>query len=583
MNDSIKQPAGSEKKPNLFEILKPYGWLTAGLILLGFATNGLNLVLPKIIAHGIDVFGQTNRIQTSVLWTFFLVSFGTFIFAYLQSIAQTYTSEKVAREMREKIVSKIAKQNYMYIQEVTASKLLTNLTSDIDNVKNFVGQAVVTIISSIFLIVGAAVLMIMIDWRLGLSVLATLPFIAFTFAFIFMRLKHIFKKGQENIDWLNKIINESILGSSIVRVLNSKDIETGKFEEANTRAKDIGIDIIKHFAVTFPTIGLIANLATLIILLLGGHFIINHTLSVGNFTAFVAYLGIIIFPIIMIGFLSNSISRASASYTRIFEVLNANDERDLGTIRGSLNGDIELKDISISFGEKEVLKDISFKVPAGTRTAILGPTAAGKTQIMNLLIGILSPTKGIVLYDNKPISEYNSESLHEQIGLVFQDSIMFNMSLRENIAFSKTVTDESLKKALETAELSEFVETLPGKLDALVMERGTSLSGGQKQRIMLARALALNPKVLLLDDFTARVDNNTEQKILKNIRKNYPDITLVSVTQKISSIEDFDQIIVLMEGEVLATGTHKELLNSSPEYNQIFDSQRSTNHYELHT
>lgn len=583
MNDSIKKPAGSEKKPNLFEILKPYGWLTAGLILLGFATNGLNLVLPKIIAHGIDVFGQTNRIQTSVLWTFFLVSSGTFIFAYLQSIAQTYTSEKVAREMREKIVSKIAKQNYMYIQEVTASKLLTNLTSDIDNVKNFVGQAVVTIISSIFLIVGAAVLMIMIDWRLGLSVLATLPFIAFTFAFIFMRLKHIFKKGQENIDWLNKIINESILGSSIVRVLNSKDIETGKFEEANTRAKDIGIDIIKHFAVTFPTIGLIANLATLIILLLGGHFIINHTLSVGNFTAFVAYLGIIIFPIIMIGFLSNSISRASASYTRIFEVLNANDERDLGTIRGSLNGDIELKDISISFGEKEVLKDISFKVPAGTRTAILGPTAAGKTQIMNLLIGILSPTKGIVLYDNKPISEYNSESLHEQIGLVFQDSIMFNMSLRENIAFSKTVTDESLKKALETAELSEFVETLPGKLDALVMERGTSLSGGQKQRIMLARALALNPKVLLLDDFTARVDNNTEQKILKNIRKNYPDITLVSVTQKISSIEDFDQIIVLMEGEVLATGTHKELLNSSPEYNQIFDSQRSTNHYELHT
>lgn len=571
------------KKPNLFEILKPYGWLTTGLVLLGFATNGLNLLLPKIIAHGIDVYGQTNKIEISILWTFFLAAFGTFIFAYLQSIAQTYTSERVAREMRGKIVSKISEQDYMYIQEVTASRLLTNLTSDIDNVKNFVGQAVVTIISSVFLIVGAAVLMIMIDWRLALSVLATLPFIAFTFAFIFMRLKHLFKKGQENIDWLNKIINESILGSSIVRVLNSKKVEIEKFTDANTKAKDIGIEIIKHFAITFPTIGLIANIATLILLILGGHFIINQTLSVGNFTAFVAYLGIIIFPIIMIGFLSSSISRASASYLRISEVLNASDKRDSGNKKDKLNGDIELRDVSISFGEKDVLKNISFKVPAGTRTAILGPTAAGKTQIMNLLIGILNPTKGIVLYDSRPISEYNSESLHEQIGLVFQDSIMFNMSLRENIAFSKTVTDESLKKALETAELSEFVDTLPGKLDALVMERGTSLSGGQKQRIMLARALALNPKVLLLDDFTARVDNNTEQKILKNIRKNYPDITLVSVTQKISSIEDFDQIIVLMEGEVLAIGTHKELLDSSPEYNQIFDSQRSTNHYELHT
>ncbi len=571
------------KKPNVFAVLKPYTWLTIGLVLLGFATNGLNLILPKIIAHGIDVYGQTGQILSSVLWNFFFAAFGTFIFAYLQSIAQTYTAEKAARELREKIVSKIAEQNYMYIQEVTAGKLLTNLTSDIDNIKNFIGQAIVTIISSVFLILGAAVLILMIDWRLALAVLATLPFITFTFAFIFMKLKHVFKKSQEVIDWLNKIINESVLGSSTVRVLNSKKIENDKFTQANTSAKDLGIKIVKHFAVTFPIIGLIANIATLIILLLGGHFIINQTMTVGNFTAFVAYLGIIIFPIIMIGFLSNSISRASASYARVYEILNASDKRDTGKLVESIKGDIEVKNVSVTFGEKTVLKDISFKVPARSRTAILGPTAAGKTQLMNILIGILPPTQGVVLYDDRPINEYNSESLHEQVGLVFQDSIMFNMSLRENIAFSKTVTDESLRKAIETAELSDFVDNLSNGLDELVMERGTSLSGGQKQRIMLARALALNPKVLLLDDFTARVDRVTEQKILKNIKSNYPDITLISVTQKISSIEDFDQIIVLMEGEVLALGTHKELLNSSPEYNQIFDSQRSTNHYEIQT
>ena len=164
---------------------------------------------------------------------------------------------------------------------------------------------------------------------------------------------------------------------------------------------------------------------------------------------------------------------------------------------------------------------------------------------------------------------------------MFQDSVMFNLSLRENIAFSNTVKDENIKKAIETAELKDYIEALPQKLDTIVSERGTSLSGGQKQRIMLARALALNPKILLLDDFTARVDANTESKILSNIAKNYPGLTLISVTQKISSIERYDQIVLLMEGELLAKGTHEELMRSSPEYVQIYQSQRSTNQYEL--
>ena len=159
---------------------------------------------------------------------------------------------------------------------------------------------------------------------------------------------------------------------------------------------------------------------------------------------------------------------------------------------------------------------------------------------------------------------------------------MFNLTLRENIAFSKTVRDEDLEKAIRTAELKDFIDSLPEKLDTIVSERGTSLSGGQKQRIMLARALALNPQILLLDDFTARVDASTERRILDNVRRNYPGLTLLSVTQKVASVEDYDQIVLLMEGEVLASGSHQELLNTSPEYVQIYDSQRSTSHYELH-
>jgi len=244
-------------------------------------------------------------------------------------------------------------------------------------------------------------------------------------------------------------------------------------------------------------------------------------------------------------------------------------------------GKVALNDVSVLYGEKPALKNISFFAAAGSSLAVIGPTAAGKTQLLYLLTGLIKPTHGTIEFDEKNIEVYNKETFYSHIGFVFQDSIIFNMSIRENIAFSDKVTDESLKKAIDTAELKDFIDSLPGKLDTIVSERGTSLSGGQKQRIMLARALAVNPKILLLDDFTARVDANTETKILNNVRKNYPGITLISVTQKIASVEQFDNVIVLMEGEIVATGTHKNLMITSPEYVQIYNSQQSTSNYEL--
>jgi len=196
------------------------------------------------------------------------------------------------------------------------------------------------------------------------------------------------------------------------------------------------------------------------------------------------------------------------------------------------------------------------------------------------MTGLIQPASGSILFDGIDINDYNKETFQHQIGFVFQDSVIFNMSLRENIAFNEKVTDASFAKAIETSELNDFIDALPQGLDTIVSERGTSLSGGQKQRIMLARALALNPKILLLDDFTARVDSQTEQKILDNVTRNYPGITLLSVTQKIASVIDYKQIILLEEGEVLASGTHESLMDTCPEYVQIFNSQRSTNLYE---
>ncbi|HLZ86356.1 MAG TPA: ABC transporter ATP-binding protein, partial [Puia sp.] len=382
------------------------------------------------------------------------------------------------------------------------------------------------------------------------------------------------------IDWLNKVINESILGAALIRVIHSQQLEYAKFLEANAKALGLGLRILKLFASLIPVIIFTANLATLTILALGGHYVIGGQMTLGNFSAFNNYLNMLIFPILVIGFMSNVIAQAQASYGRISGVLNTPDPVETGTLAKELDGNIELKDVSVSFGEKHALKDISFTVAGGSKTAVIGPTAAGKTQLLYLLTGLNQPNSGIIEFDGHPLDRYKKEDFHRQVGFVFQDSIIFNMSIRENIAFSDTVTDESLEKAIATAELRDFIDSLPEKLNTIVSERGTTLSGGQKQRIMLARALAIEPRVLLLDDFTARVDTQTEQKILANVRQNYPGITLLSVTQKIASIEDYEQIILLMEGEMIASGTHAVLMQTCPEYVQIYQSQRSTSHYE---
>ena len=566
----------SKPNPSLIGLLKPYSGIVALLVLLTVVPNALNLVVPKIIANAIDSFTKGSFVLSRTVIIFSIVAVLIFIFTYLQNIVQTYAAERVARDLRTKLAKKISQQDYAFIDRATPAKLLTNLTADADAVKSFVSQAIASIISSIFLIIGASTLLILTDWKLALPVLAVIPLIGGTFFFVLKKVRKLFLRAQGAIDWLNKVINESILGSALIRLVNSQSQEYDKFLDANTEAKNISMSILRLFASMIPVITFLTNVATLIILMLGGHFIISGSLTLGGFTAFNNYLAILIFPILIIGFMTNVIAQATASYARIEEVLTTPDAKDEGTVKAKLTGEVSLKNVTLQIGQKPILKDVSFEAKAGTRTAIIGPTAAGKTQALYVLTGLAKPTAGVVMYDGVPLEDYNKESLYSQIGFVFQDSILFNLTLRENIAFSNTVSDAGLQKAIDTAELGDFVDALPQKLDTIVSERGTSLSGGQKQRVMLARALALEPKVLLLDDFTERVDNRTEKKILDNVRKNYPDITLISVTQKIGSIEDYDQIVLLMEGEILARGTHQELMGTSPEYVQIFNSQEST-------
>jgi ATP-binding cassette subfamily B protein len=580
---AVNTVAVAPKPPSIFSLLGPYKGLVIWLVVLSVLANGLTLFLPELISGVINSYVAGTFNSLKLILQFGGFSLGILFFTYLQSIVQTYASERVARDLRAQLVAKISRQSYRFIEDRNPSKLLTNITSDIDSIKMFVAQAIASLASSAVIIIGAAIILLSIDWRLGLAVLTIIPIIGGTFFVILRLVRALFKQSREVIDWLNKVINESILGAGLIRVLHSERFEHEKFSAANARARDIGIGILKLFSLMIPIITFVSSMGTLTVMTLGGYYVINGSMTLGSFAAFNSYIAILIFPILVIGFISNIIAQAGASYARISEVLDAPEEKDEGTVVAPLAGRIDMKELTLKYGEKAALKNVSLSITPGTKTAIIGPTAAGKTQLLNVIVGLTAPQAGEVSYDDRPLAKYERASFYPQIGLVFQDSVLFNTTVRENIAFSTTVTDASLAKAVETAELTDFLSTLPQGLDTLVSERGTSLSGGQKQRLMLARALALDPKILFLDDFTARVDAHTERKILANITRNYPALTLVSITQKIAPIESYDQIILLMEGEILARGTHTELMHMSPEYVQIYDSQRSTNTYELRT
>ena len=565
---------------SVFSVLKPYRLLITVLVVLALLSNGVNLVIPQIISAAIDNVGSPAFSMSQVVVQFLAASLLILVFQLLQGFMQTYASEKVAKDIRTEVNARISRQRYSFILKTEPSKLLTNLTADVDALKTFVALGVVSMASSIFVIIGASILLLSIDWKLALNVLVVIPVIAGAFGFVFSKIKVLFKKNREIIDKLNKIINENILGAALIRVLSSQTAEYDKFVVSNEKARTIGMLILRYFATLIPIVVFVGNMASLAILVLGGRFVIGGAMSLGDFAAFNSYLSILIFPIMVIGFIGSFIAQASVSYRRIREVTDAPEQPETGTQQLQLSGHISFENVTLMIGDKPVLRKVSFELQSGTRTAIIGPTAAGKTQLLYVLTGLLEPSEGQVCFDGVPMSEIHKSTFRHQTGFVFQDSIIFNMSIRENIAFNTSVDETMMSKAIRVAELNDFIAGLPDGLETMISERGSNLSGGQKQRIMLARALALNPMVLLLDDFTSRVDALTERTILENIQREYPGLTLLSVTQKIAPVVAYDRILLLEEGELLVSGTHDELMSKSPEYVQIFNSQRSTSHYE---
>ncbi len=585
-----------------FGILKKYKLWATAVTIFGIGANVLAVYIPRfsgsIIDASVNKAGVVDIAKAmSGIQGLVLLVLATFVVATIQIYISTYFSERVGRDLRLQLINKIGDQTFDYVATSTPGRLMTVMTSDVNSVQDVMSQGLVIMLGAIITLIGSIVSLLLINFKIGLYTICILPFLIIAFAIIFRKLGGLFKRRQETVEKVNAVINESIIGSALVRVLNSSKIEVKKFDDTNSYSRDIGLAIVRGIAALIPIVTLLGNGAVVIILWFGGHAVVDGVMSLGQLSAFLSYSLLFIWPLFILSFIGTQISSGLVSLRRVSDVINSDVLKNTGTFKGKITGEIEFKNVNLVYknekgDEVRILKNISFKIKPKTKNAIIGPTGAGKTQIFYLLTGLTRPTSGEILIDGKPISDFDPDTLVSYMGLVFQDSILFNSSLRENISLASVedkkglnkdssidekTNEANINKAIDTAELRGLVNELEKGLDTNVSERGTSLSGGQKQRLMLARALAVNPTVLLLDDFTARVDRATETQILKNVEQNYPDVTLISITQKVDAIEHYDQVIVLMEGEMLASGTHENLKKTSFEYQQIIESQKTTN------
>ena len=538
------------------------------LFVLVIIVTGLSLAIPNLTGEVIKSI-ETQKLDWTLIKILASLVGLTFVFEVVQQIIGAKFREQVGFDLRKKLIDKVVTQNYTKVNEIGIGQIITLFGSDVTNVKDIMAGELVLSIKALLLFVGALILLFVTNWKLGLIAFVSLPIIIATFGWIFKSVTKYFKLSQENQTDLNNTISQNIYGANLVRVQNSQEWETYKFNKFTDESRHISFKIIEAFSALIPIINTISSWTTFGILYFGAVTYIAGQIKLGDINAYISYYALLTAPIFIIGFNSQGIARLGVSLKRINELLGNKEELHNGEFKEEIKQGLELQNVNLEYSGKTVLKDISFKILLNQKTAILGPTGAGKSLLINILTGMIKPTTGKVLIDDVEIENWDQDYLKGKITTVFQESLIFGGDLTQNIVLNRAFDQVKFDIALETSTLDELFKTKGG-----ISELGGNLSGGQKQRLTLARALYNRPQILLLDDFTARVDNATETKIQKMLAQNYPETTIVSISQSIDTIKNYDQIILVMEGELLAVGTHDELMANSSEYRQIEASQR---------
>ena len=545
--------------------------------------SGANLATPLLIGRAIDEGIGPRRLGVIFVVVGWLVglALARALFTFLQGYLAERASQGVAYDLRDALFERIERLSFSYYDRVQTGQLVTRLTSDVEQIRTFAGSGVVQLANAVVMLIGTTVLLLYLDWQLALVALAIVPIIAVLLVRFVGRIRPLFREVQQTLGRLNTVLQEDLLGVRVIRAFAREDYETARYTSVNEELLQKNLTTVRVFSNNFPFVFLFANLGTLAIIWFGGWQVIGGRLSIGDLVAFNTLLGFMLFPILTIGFLSASFSRAGASSQRVFDVLDAPlDVKDApdASILLPLSCRVDFDDVSFRYpgSARDILAGVSFTARPGQTVAVLGTTGSGKSTLVNLIPRFYDVTGGAVRLDGNDVREVTLSSLRSQIGIVLQETRLFSGTVRDNVAFGKPdATDEEIVAAAEAAQAAEFVKELSDGYDTVIGERGIGLSGGQRQRIAIARALLIDPRLLILDDSTSAVDAETEAAIQETLDRLMREKhrTVFVIAQRVSTVRDADLILVLDEGSIAASGTHEDLLRESELYNEILGSQ----------
>ncbi len=524
---------------------------------------------------------KTNSPNLLIQAGLFIVGFAVLrgVFAFLQAYWAERNSQAVAYDLRNDLYAKIQRLSFSYHDQNQTGQLMIRATDDVEKVRMFIGQGLLQLIGSIVLLTATLIILFSANAQLALATIWILPVALILFMVFGTISQPLFSKVQQRLSALNTILQENVAGIKVVKAFTREKSEQVKFNSAADALMAQQIVIARLFTFLMPLVFLIANLGQASVLYVGGKQIILGTLSLGEWQEFSMYLMYIFFPVAQLGFIITQFGQAAASATRVFEILDA--KSDVTDKPGAIDlpqvaGNINFENVTFRYvgGGDPVLDKVNFEAKPGQTIALLGATGSGKTSIINLLPRFYDPTEGRITIDGHDLRDVKLESLRAQIGIVLQETTLFSGSIRENIAFGKPeATDEEIITAAKAAAADEFIMSFPEGYATPVGERGTTLSGGQKQRVAIARALLLNPRILILDDSTSSVDLGTEATIQAALDVLMKGRTSFVIAQRISTVMNADQIIVLDKGRVVAIGKHADLLEDNEIYAEIYTSQ----------
>ncbi len=524
---------------------------------------------------------QSNAESLLINAALIIVAFAVMraVFSFLQAFMAETTSQGVAFDFRNEIFAKLQRLSFSYYDRNQTGQLMIRATDDVEKVRLFIAQGLVLATQAFILLFGALIILLLTNWQLMLVILPILPLAVILFLVFGFISQPLFTEMQIRLSRLNTVLQENLAGIKVVKAFVREPHEQRRFNEATDDQLEQALKIARTFSFLFPVVFLIAQVGQAALLYFAGRQILGGTLDLGQYQKFSLYVIYVFFPLGQLGFIISLMSQAGASATRIFEILDArSDVTDrVGAIDlPPIQGHVEFKSVTFRYFDsgEPVLDQVSFEVQPGQTVALLGGTGSGKTSIINLIPRFYDVSSGAVLIDGHDVRDVRLDSLRSQIGIVLQETNLFTGTIRDNIAFGRPqATMDEIVAAAQAAAAHDFIIEFPDGYDTRVGERGTTLSGGQKQRIAIARALLTDPRLLILDDSTSSVDLITEYHIQKALDRLMKGRTSFVIAQRVSTVLNADQIIVLDKGRIVATGRHETLMEESPLYAEIYHSQ----------